>query len=128
MTYNNALMFLKDTTEQLEASGFSAYLDGERSPLYPRYIFKLDDMVLGEIGLSHIDPIKDDCGIKWECQWYYMPDPTKGENRGLYRHDIGSWDSVGRFLGEMVYLSIPGEKRKRRDLKIKQLKEERETL
>lgn len=128
MIHHTAIQTLTKVADKVTDIGFRMAIAYDVEPHCPRYVFSFNDVQLGQIEMTCVDAEDDDYRIKWECKWYTMVDPVKGEYRGLYEHDIGDGGNISRFLGELCYLSIPGEKRRRRDLKIKHLKEERETL
>lgn len=128
MRHHIAKQTLTRVADVATDNGFRMSIMNDVEPHCLRYVFSFDDARLGQIEMTCVDVENDDYRIRWECKWYTMVDPVKGEYRGLYEHDIGDSGNISRFLGELCYLSIPGEKRRRRDLKIKQLKEERETL
>ena len=81
---------------------------------------------IGDISLYYKD--KDDFNLYWHSQWFYQPVPEKGVYSGLYEHNAGETHQISEFLGDLINKGLPGEKRKRKELKKKQLREERETL
>lgn len=130
MTRNEIMPILQDAADKLSEGGFSVVVDEAHSYQWPdlHYLFLYDGENLGSIGITLPNGAEPNLGLFWECKWYCCPMPNKGEYRGLYQYVNGTETDADVFVRILLNKGIAGERRKRKDLKKKELIEERELL
>lgn len=130
MTRDETTTLLETVANALRIEGFSVVVEPHDSYQWPdaHYAFVYAGEILGEIGVVTAVGDKTGLDLFWECRHYCCPAPQKGEYRGLYQYENGTGNNVNKFIELLSSKCISGERRKLKDLKKKEICEEKELL